>query len=113
MSPSPPARACPLTRTMTGTGLSTMVREDLRHAVGRGRATLGQVGARAEHRPGPGQHDGAHVRGPSVASRNACSSCSSRRAESALRLAGESSVRVRIAVAVLHADQRVRHGCAV
>ena len=35
--------------------------EDVGHAAGRRRAALGEVGARAEHRARPGEHDGAHL----------------------------------------------------
>ena len=74
MRPSPPARAWPLTRTMTGTALSTM---DVRMAGMR----LGAAVPRSD-RSAPEQNTvpapvstTARTSGSSVASRNACSSC--------------------------------------
>ena len=95
MRPMPPARAWPLTRTMTGTALSTM---DVRMAGMR----LGAAVPRSD-RSAPEQNTvpvpvstTARTSGSPVASRNACSSCANSAADSALRLAGESSVSVRI-----------------
>ncbi len=62
ISPSPPARACPLTRAMTGTGLSTMHVRIVGHPVGRRTTALGEVGAGAEHRARARQDDGSHLR---------------------------------------------------
>ena len=80
---------------MTGTALSTM---DVRMAGMR----LGAAAPRSD-RSAPEQNTvpapvrtTARTSGSLVASRNACSSCASRLAESALRLAGESSVNVRM-----------------
>ena len=95
MRPMPPARAWPLTRTMIGTALSAM---DVRMAGIR----LGAAAPRSD-RSAPEQNTvpvpvstTARTSGSPVASRNAGSSCAKRRSESALRLAGESSVSVRI-----------------
>ena len=85
--PSPPARACPFTRAITGTGLSTSV-------VRMPGMRLGAATPRSE-RSAPEQNTGpvpvstmALTSGSVVASRNARSSSSRRRVDSALRLAG-------------------------
>ena len=95
MRPSPPARAWPLTRAMTGAGLSTM-------AVRMSGMRLGAAAPRSE-RSAPEQNTvpvavstTARTSGSLVASRNARSNSSSRRDDSALRLDGESSVMVRM-----------------
>ena len=112
MRPRPPARAWPLTRAMTGTGLSTM---DVRMSGMR----LGAAVPRSERSapeqntvPVPGEHDGPHV---------GVTGCVTQRL---LQLRQEAR-RERVAVVrrverqradpvvVLHVDQHVRHGCAV
>ena len=93
--PSPPARACPLTRAMTGTALSTM---DVRMSGMRlgAAAPLSDRSAPEQNTfPAPVRTT-ARTSGARVASRNACSSCASRLADRALRLPGESSVNVRM-----------------
>ena len=70
--------------------------EDVGHAVGRRRAPLGEVGARAEHGARPREDDGAHLGVASSRHATPASNSSSSRDDSALRLAGESSVRVRM-----------------
>ncbi len=70
-------------------------REDGRHAAGCGRAALGQVGARTEHRARSRQHDRPHVGVSGRVTQRLFQLRQQAAAESALRLAGESSVRVR------------------
>ena len=94
MSPSPPARACPLTRAMTGTGLSTMhVRMS---GIRFGAAPPRSARSAPEQNTVPAPVSTmARTSSSPVASRNARSSSSSNCADKALRLCGESSVSVR------------------
>ena len=93
--PRPPARACPFTRAMTGTGLSIKQVRMSGMRLGAAAPCSLRSAPEQKHAARSREHDGPHVR---VAGRvtNAWSSCSSRRAERALRLCGESSVTVRM-----------------
>ena len=113
MSPSPPARACPLTRAMTGTGLSTM---EVRMSGMR----FGAAAPRSE-RSAPEQNTvPAPVRTTArtlgvAAWRHAtpASSCVEQMGRERVAVGGRVERQGADAVVVLHADQRIRHGCAV
>jgi hypothetical protein len=94
--PSPPARACPLTRTMTGAGDDVMaVRiSGMREAPVRSRSF--RSAPEQKTLPVPVTTMARTTRSV-VASRNPSASSASRREESAFRLCGESSVSVHTA----------------
>ncbi len=95
MRPRPPARACPLTRAITGTGLSTMAVRTSGMRFGAAAPRSDRSAPEQKTVPVP-ESTMARTSMSPVASRNASSSSPSRREESALRLCGESSVRVRM-----------------
>ncbi len=94
MRPSPPARAWPFTRAMTGTALSTIVVRMSGMRFGAARPRSDRSAPEQNTVPAPVSTT-TRTSGSRVASRNAWSSSSRSRADSALRFSGESSVRVR------------------
>ena len=94
MRPMPPARAWPLTRATTGTGLSTMPLRISGMRVGAPDPRSERSAPEQKTVPAPVSTT-ARTSASVVASRNACASSSSNRDDNALRLAGESSVMVR------------------
>ena len=112
MRPRPPARAWPLTRTMTGTALSTM---DVRMAGMRSGAALPRSDRSAPEQntvPVPVSTT-ARTSGSPVASRNACLQLRQQGGRERVAVGRRVERQRPDAVAMLHADQHIRHGCAV